>query len=992
MLWLMDSQFLAVSAAPADELHVCLSGCPYASVQAAVDAANDGDVIKVAAGTYTGVSAREGVTQVVYISKSVTIQGGYTPGNWITPDPEANITTLDAQGHGRVLYVIGGNGSVIDGLHITGGNAFGQLGEHLPSYTNGSAGGGVYVHGAVDPFGAEFTLTNNHIYENIARHGGGVYMSFCCSNATLRGNTFTANNGQETGGGVLLHAGAAVLTDNVFDANSAGRGGGFYMHCNGTEFRRNTFVDNAATTAGGGLFLDMVCGEAKLYETFVISNTSERGGGLAIASTGLAGWGEKDVSLSNTVIADNQAYIEGGGIYIESVYSLQLLHTTLARNGGGDGSGVRIGASTLMGPGSSTVALTNTILANQSIGLGVTDGNTVTVNGILWYSTPITISQSPSAIVSVQNQITGDPAFLTGGDYHIGATSAARDAGVDTSVPIDLDGQIRPMGLGYDLGAYEYPAPALSASNRAFATFVNRGQATTYTLGVTNIGAGSVPASGVVLTDTLDSWQRATGAVASLGSCAITNPGWGGAVVCTIGALTTGASATITLTVEVSASAPMGQAMMNAVVARANETRSSAAQATTYAQDCHARINSSPMTYASVQAAVDAANPGDVVKVAGTCLGVGERDGLRQQVYLDKGLAVQGGYTLTNWVTPDPAVNPTTLDALGAGRVIYITGAISPAIEGLRLTNGDASGLGPFEWGRTWNAGNGLYVVTATATISHNWIYNNIYSDEYTLGGGVFLHNSDSAVSDNAIFSNTARYGGGILSYSSAATVRNNMILSNIALHDGGGICVWDVANVLTGNVIRGNTAQWSGGGINVDAPGSTLINNIVSDNFAGISGSGMTIFQDAQLWHTTLAGNTGGDGSGIYVANSGASTHAAFTNTVMAQHSVGISVTAGNTITVNGVLWSTTPITVSHETGAMVSVQNPHTGDPAFVDSGGGDYHIGAASAAIDQGVPAGILTDIDGDTRPRGLGFDLGADEFWASMWYVYLPLVLK
>ena len=89
-------------------------------------------MIKVAAGTYTGVSARMGVAQVVYISKSVTLQGGYTT-NWTTPDPEANPTTLDAQGLGRVLYVIGGKGSMIDGLHITGGNAFGQLGRHLPS-------------------------------------------------------------------------------------------------------------------------------------------------------------------------------------------------------------------------------------------------------------------------------------------------------------------------------------------------------------------------------------------------------------------------------------------------------------------------------------------------------------------------------------------------------------------------------------------------------------------------------------------------------------------------------------------------------------------------------------------------------------------------------------------------------------------------------------------------------------------------------------------
>jgi pectin methylesterase-like acyl-CoA thioesterase len=51
LLWLLNTRPASVTAAPAAELHVCPSGCTYASVQAAVDAAGDGDVIKVAAGT-----------------------------------------------------------------------------------------------------------------------------------------------------------------------------------------------------------------------------------------------------------------------------------------------------------------------------------------------------------------------------------------------------------------------------------------------------------------------------------------------------------------------------------------------------------------------------------------------------------------------------------------------------------------------------------------------------------------------------------------------------------------------------------------------------------------------------------------------------------------------------------------------------------------------------------------------------------------------------
>jgi hypothetical protein len=74
-----------------------------------------GDEILVAAGTYTGVNVCPRndfitigvVTQVVYISKTVTTRGGYTTTNWTTPYPITQPTTLDAQGQGRVLYITG---------------------------------------------------------------------------------------------------------------------------------------------------------------------------------------------------------------------------------------------------------------------------------------------------------------------------------------------------------------------------------------------------------------------------------------------------------------------------------------------------------------------------------------------------------------------------------------------------------------------------------------------------------------------------------------------------------------------------------------------------------------------------------------------------------------------------------------------------------------------------------------------------------------------
>jgi hypothetical protein len=59
-----------------------------------------------------------------------------------------------------------------------------------------------------------------------------------------------------------------------------------------------------------------------------------------------------------------------------------------------------------------------------------------------------------TAVVTVNNQFTGNPAFATDG-YHLSLNSAAIDKGVNAGVTEDIDGEFRPSELGYDLGADE---------------------------------------------------------------------------------------------------------------------------------------------------------------------------------------------------------------------------------------------------------------------------------------------------------------------------------------------------------------------------------------------------------------------------------------------------------------------------------------------------------------------------------------------------------
>jgi hypothetical protein len=460
--------------------------------------------------------------------------------------------------------------------------------------------------------------------------------------------------------------------------------------------------------------------------------------------------------------------------------------------------------------------------------------------------------------------------------------------------------------------------------------------------------------------------------------------------------------------------------------------------------------------FTSVQAAVDAADaPDDVIKIAdGVYTEIQTRPApsgypgpsiVTQVVYISKTVTIRGGYSISNWDTPYPITQPTTLDARRRGRVLFIAGDISPTVEGLHITGGHGSGLG----GHTspeGDAGGGVYVSDAVATIRDCQVFSNmastlpnpnnyggglhlsssasiisnteIYSNEAQYGGGIQLDNSDASLLKSTVRDNWAYYGGGVHLVDSNARLVKNQIVDNDGI-SGGGLFILLGATVLDGNTISGNDAIYGGGavfvadatalnedtilsnnglyggGLNLGYSNAIFTNVIVANNDSSGIGCGLYI-DDAsspRLVHTVIARNHGAEGSGLYVTNS---SKVALTNTILVSHTVGISVTLGSTVTLESTLWGNEAWAngTNWDGGGTVNHTHDYTGTPAFVDPDIGNYHLSSDSAAIDRGVNAGVTTDIDGETRPDGCFPDIGADEFMTGVIckHIYLSLVLQ
>ncbi len=390
-------------ASPSAELRVCAAGCVYTNVQAAIDSASDGDVIKIATGVYTKPAA---MLQLGYITKSLTLRGGYNPPDWTVSDPTAYTTTLDAEGAGRVMVITGSITVTLDGLRLTNGYWTGKEDVLLAAteeWYDVAAGGGVRVQGA------NLHVLNTSIISNQIKNGLGAgvfqwYGSLTLSNSVVQSNT-TDGKGIQTqprGGGLCLFQATVSISDSAVLSNTAARGtttgmdiagGGLYLHRSAATIQHTLFKGNTASAAtvnslgaGGGLATyrsDLTVLNSTFEANKAVTHTagSGEGGGLYLSG------GNSVISGSlflNNYATTGTTHGEGGGLFASGALTItgNTLQGNTACTGGTscDGGGARLSGQ--------VVFQNNTVISNTA----GTGGGGVYLSNNSTYLDPVTIS------------------------------------------------------------------------------------------------------------------------------------------------------------------------------------------------------------------------------------------------------------------------------------------------------------------------------------------------------------------------------------------------------------------------------------------------------------------------------------------------------------------------------------------------------------------------------------------------------------------------
>lgn len=379
----------------------------YPTIQDAINAANNGDSVVVAAGTYT--------ENINFTGKAITVTSSGGPKTTIIDGNQAGPVATFATSETTA--------SVLNGFTLENGTS---------TFNSGYDGGGVYISGASP------TITKNIIQNNTACNGGGgIAVEF--GSPVIKGNRIIGNSqsgcsGGIGGGGISISgaASAQVIGNEIGSNTWPGSGAGISLFAAGTPTIANNIVYGNNTEGGAGGGIAMVNDSAAIVvQNLFFANMAAEGTGIYFLVPEGA---SPPVFVNNTVIAGTGA-TEGTAVFAGGFDDQVQFYNNVLLGMSGENA---VYCDSTYDPNPPTFTNNDAYAAGGS-GLQGTCLSQATENG----------------------NISANPKFVSPGEhnYQLQAGSPAINAGDNDAPDIpkqDLAHHTRIVGGTIDMGAYEY--------------------------------------------------------------------------------------------------------------------------------------------------------------------------------------------------------------------------------------------------------------------------------------------------------------------------------------------------------------------------------------------------------------------------------------------------------------------------------------------------------------------------------------------------------
>ncbi len=375
------------------------TACDFSSVQDAIDAAADGDRIRLMAGTYPGGYR--------IWSKALKLIGGHQNCNSSTV---TGVSTFNRQGSGLVVDIFY-NGApanpvkqvVLENLVLRGGGGF------------GFQSGGLLIEGTPGRLGVVLNKVQviNNTRTDPGDHGAGIRILTTrdappdsdISLLTIDDDSAIANNTTAgKGGGIYCESTyntsaqfflVMIGTGLIFGNEAGSHGGGIAVNgCRGVFLRNGGpavllfptggIIGNTAGARGGGIYVENGGAVTTLtrpdHSVLILGNQAANGGGMSVTDA------NSNIALNGTVVINNQANF-GGGLDVRNGASLQMSAHLPCQDpiiGGGQiqylpcsvlADNEAIGGGAVQIAGASSLKLTRTVVRNnEATGTGSTGG------------------------------------------------------------------------------------------------------------------------------------------------------------------------------------------------------------------------------------------------------------------------------------------------------------------------------------------------------------------------------------------------------------------------------------------------------------------------------------------------------------------------------------------------------------------------------------------------------------------------------------------